>query len=102
MFDTAMRYVWPGGVDTSGIFAEAQRSRLAAAILTEPARWRPEVTMFTARPRRSQLNARGVVKHRPLRHYDRSSRPRRQDHSRIPAGPPAREVTRLGRRRLQQ
>jgi len=52
VLDNAMRYVWARNVEATGIVVEAERSRMAAAILTSASQWNAEVIVLTARPRR--------------------------------------------------
>jgi len=52
LLDNAMSYVWARGVEASGVVVEAQRSCMAAAIITEASRWGADVLVLTARPRR--------------------------------------------------
>jgi nucleotide-binding universal stress UspA family protein len=52
VLDNAMRFVWARGAEATGIIVEAQRSQMAAAIITEASQWSADVIVLTARPRR--------------------------------------------------
>lgn len=51
VLDEAMRYVWARGAEARGIVIEAQRSRLAPAIITEAQCWAADAIVLTAPPR---------------------------------------------------
>ena len=52
VLDNAMNYAWARGVEASGVVMEAQRSRMATAIVREASRWGADVVVLTAQPRR--------------------------------------------------
>ncbi|HXW33290.1 MAG TPA: universal stress protein [Acidimicrobiales bacterium] len=51
ILDSAMTFVWARGVEASGVVIEAERSRIAAAVIAEASRWGADVIVLTARPR---------------------------------------------------
>jgi nucleotide-binding universal stress UspA family protein len=52
VLDNAMRFVWARGAEATGMILEAQRSQMAAAIITEASQWSADVIVLSARPRR--------------------------------------------------
>jgi nucleotide-binding universal stress UspA family protein len=49
---TALRLVWDRGVEATGIVVDAERSKIATAIVGEAAAWDADVIVMTQEPRR--------------------------------------------------
>jgi nucleotide-binding universal stress UspA family protein len=49
---TALTRVWESGVEASGIVVDAERSKIATAIVAEAAAWSADVIVMTQEPRR--------------------------------------------------
>jgi nucleotide-binding universal stress UspA family protein len=49
---TGLTLVWDRGVEASGIVVDAERSKIATAIVAEAAAWSADVIVMTQRPRK--------------------------------------------------